>query len=108
MMNLKIDIYGTMLPFFIGSACTALYLKQGGAKMTYALCFLFSLTIAFAVNRVAAEGLMINPAIILFGVSMVVIFYVPFFVGLKKKTVWGFKESYVPSLLVASSCIPFS
>lgn len=108
MMNLKIDIFGAMLPLFIGLACATLYLRQGGAKMTYALCFLFSLAIVFAVSHVTVEGLMINPAIILFGVSIIVVFFVPFFMWFKKKSVWEFKESYVPSLLVASSCIPFS
>jgi hypothetical protein len=108
MMNLKVDIFGAGLPLFIGLACATLYLRQGGAKVTYALCFLFSLAIAFAVSHVTAEGLMINPAIILFGVSTIVVFFVPFFMWLKKKSVWEFKESYVQSLLVASSCIPFS
>jgi hypothetical protein len=107
-MNLKIDIFGAILPLFIGLACAVLYLRQGGPKMTYAICFLFSLTIALAVSHVTTEGLMINPAIILFGVSSTVVFLVPFFLRFKEKSVWKLKESYVLSLLIASSCIPFS
>jgi len=76
--------------------------------MTYALCFLFSLAIAFAVSHVTVEGLLINLTIILFGVSSIVVFFVSFFRWVKKKSVWELKESYVSSLLVASSCIPFS
>ena len=76
--------------------------------MTYTLCFLFSLAIALTVSQVTAEGLMINPGIFLFGVSSIVVIFVAFSMRFKKKSVRGLKESYVSSLLVASSCIPFS
>ena len=108
MVNLRIDVFGALLPLFIGLACVILYLRQGGEKMTYALCFLFSLAIALTVTHVTAVGLVINQAIILFGVSSMVVFFVPFSKWLKKKSVWALKRSYVSSLLVAASCIPFS
>jgi len=107
-MNLKIDVFGAILPLSIGLACAVLYLKQGGAKMTYILCFLLSLAMALAVSQVTAEGLMINPGIFLFGVSSIVVIFVAFSMRFKRKSVCGLKESYVSSLLVASSCIPFS
>ena len=107
-MNLKIDVFGALLPLSIGLACAALYFRRGGAKMTYSLCFLFSLAIALTVSQVTAEGLTINPGIFLFGVSIIIALFVPLSMRFKKKSVLGFKESYVQSLLVACSCIPFS
>ncbi len=108
LMNLKIDVFGAILPLFIGLACAALYFRRGGAKITYTLCFIFSLIIALTVSQVTAQGLMINPSILLFGVSSVVVVFVAFSMRFKKKSVLGLKESYVSSLLVASSCIPFT
>lgn len=107
-MNIKIDILGGILPLFIGLTCAALYFWQGGSRMIYSLCLLFSLAIVFAVSGVTAGGLMINPPVVLFGVSIVVVFFVRSFVWMKRKSVWKFKESYLSPLLVASSCIPFS
>ena len=107
-MNIKIDIFGALLPLFIGLTLAALYFWQGGSRMTYALCFFFSLAIAFAASSVTPRGITINPTITLFGVSIAVVFFVRSFVWVKRKSVWEFKESYLSPLLVASSCIPFS
>jgi hypothetical protein len=107
-MNIKMDILGGVLPLLIGLTCIALYLWQGGSNTTYALCFLFSLAIAFAATSVTADSLIINPAVPLFGVSIVVVFLVRSFVRVRRKSILEDKESYVSSLLVAASCIPFS
>jgi hypothetical protein len=106
--NFKIDFFGAIFPLFVGLACVAVYLRYGFLKINYFVCFLFSLAIAFLISQVTAEGLMSSPGIFSIWVSIVVVFLATFFRKLKKKSIWEFKESYIASLLVASSCAPLS
>ena len=108
MMNLKIDVFGAVLPFFAGLACATLYMRRGGTKTTYALCLLFSLVIAFATSHVTPDGLVINLTTLLFGIGIPVVVLVPISTWIKKGPFLKFNESYISSLLIAFSCIPFS
>jgi hypothetical protein len=106
--NFKIDVFGAILPLCVGLTCFALYLRYGFSKMNYVICFLFSLAIAFQISHVTTGGLMSLPGIFSILISFVIVFEVTIFRKIKRKSIWDLNESYIATLLIASSCAPLS
>jgi hypothetical protein len=108
--NFKMDIYGAIAPFLVGLFFAAIYFWKKMAKITYIICFLFAVAISFLLGQPTNIGLVSNPAIFSFAVSLIALFFVIFLDKFKEKLSWKFnnKQYFIAALIVTTSCIPLS
>jgi hypothetical protein len=106
--NLSIDAFGAVLPITIGFALALLYFRYRFSRINYAVCFLFSVAIGILTSEITTKGLMSSPSIFSIWVSIAAVFSVTFLRKFERKPILGFKQRYVASLLIASSCSPLS